>query len=142
MADSSKSFPDQLNLWRNTMGVKIDDMVDSFLGFPDSVPQTFQDYQLARHLLWTMLDTKRFLTKAFRIGIEPGDFRVLWIRLMPCITGEFMEPPARGDNRISHLDEVMFEILRKLVFGHDGSFDGLMDQVVAAIRGVREMTKK
>lgn len=125
--------------WQMGLIHELDEMVDSFLGFPASVPQTFRDYQLARHLLWKLSDNQRHFRRLLMKGIRPQDLDIFWLRLMPYITGDLSESLSPTSPKVIQLSLIMYDIVRDVVIDHRSNLDHLMDKVVEVIRSVRSI---
>lgn len=127
----------KLHAWQAHMIVELDEMVRSFLTFPDAVEQDYRDRQFARHLLWRIGDERKMFVTLYLRGAEPVDFCWLWLRLMPYITGEYPEKVAATDPRLMKLCQAMYRITHDLVLLHISDFSELMDEVAGLVQELR-----
>lgn len=128
-------------LWQKILIEKVDEMVDAFLEFPPSVPKSFQDQQLARHLLWKILDRRSYFSRLFNQGAKPKDLVWLWERLFPYITGQYPGQISHDDEKLVRFSEEMFGIAKELVEKYGVNFDELMERIVMVVCEVREVQK-
>lgn len=116
----------------------LDELVDSFLEFPDSIPLNFRDKQFARHLLWRIGDEHKNINLLFKRGADPLELSTFWVHLMPYITGQFPESILPYDKALVFFSEKMYVIVHDLIAFHISSFDELMEQVVELIVDTRK----
>ena len=102
---------DNISAWEPLFCEQIDDMVRSFMTFPPSIPQAFQDQQFARHLLWRIGDNRKYFALIFLEGACASRLDFLWLRLMPYITGELPSEVSTIDSRYMKLSIELFKVL-------------------------------
>ncbi len=134
---TTRSDDDYLSSWQSRFIARIEDMVSSFLDFPDTIPKDFQDKQFARHLLWRIGDNKKAFKLIMMKGAYAASFDFLFKRLMPYITGELPEEVSSIDNRYMKLSINLFEIIQDYVILHESNFEELMTRIVHAINVAR-----
>jgi len=123
--------------WQKKFCDELDDMVTTFLDFPDYIPQALRDEQFARHLLWHIEDEHKEFKLLYLRGAEPSDFSTLWLHLMPFIDGRFPDQIELDDKKLARFSEKMYEIVHDLVVFHISSFKELLEQVVSLTNEIR-----
>ncbi|MBR2766834.1 hypothetical protein IKD67_01995 [Candidatus Saccharibacteria bacterium] len=126
-----------MTFWKAEFSDSIDDMVRSFLNFPDSVPQSFRDKQFARHFLWRVGDNASKFQELFIKGTWPADFDFIWKRLMLYITGEPYDEVSTIDGRFMRVSIDFYKVVQDYIVLHQSDFNELMDRMVQTINVVR-----
>ena len=135
--DSGEKLKWQLGLIR-----QFDEMVDSFLGFPDSVPKSFQDYQFARHTIWRLMDNQKHFRRLFLAKVAPNKMNHFWCRLLPYITGTMPGEVSNLDPVVIKLSLAMYELTKDATVTHQSNLDQLMDQMVKMMRELRAIIQQ
>lgn len=138
----SKAPKSSIILWKANFCSSIDDMVRSFLSFPESVPQSFRDRQFARHFLWRVADNRTEFQELFLKGPCPADFDFIWKRLMLYITGESYDEISTIDGRYMRVCIDFFKVVQDYIVLHRSEFGELMERLVQTINVARYAINK
>ena len=133
----SRAAKSSITFWKASFCSSLDEMVRSFINFPESVPQSFRDQQFARHFLWRVADNRNEFQELFLKGPCPADFDFIWKRLMLYITGETYDQVSTIDGRFMRVSIDFFKVLQDYIVLHRSEFGELMERLVQTINVVR-----